>query len=99
MNLSPMVAEWAAVYEQENDRKPTEMVIQIAEHILKVGKMLTNLGRKDAEEGKIPYPATAFPTFVVKAFRMEVGEDHETVQVVADLWYTYYRDGYQQKEA
>ena len=41
---TPMVLAWAAVYEQEYGQKPGEMVLRIAEHILKVGKMLTELG-------------------------------------------------------
>ena len=60
MNLSPMVAEWAATYEQEHGCKPADLVLQIAEHILRVGEMLTNLGKKDAQEGKTPYPADVF---------------------------------------
>lgn len=94
MTLSPMVAEWVAAYEQEHGRKPDDLVLQIAEHILKVGKMLTNLGQKDAQEGKTPYPADVFPTLVIKAFRMDVDKDHETVQAVADLWQSDYMDGY-----
>ena len=39
MTLSPMVAEWVAAYEQEHGHKPADLVLQIAEHILKVGKM------------------------------------------------------------
>ena len=93
MNLSPIVAEWAATYEQEHGCKPADLVLQIAEHILKVGEMLTNLGQKDAQEGKTPYPADVFPALVIKAFRMDVDEDHETVQAVADLWKAAYMDG------
>ena len=94
MTLSPMVAEWAADYEQEHGNKPNELVLQIAEHILKVGKMLTELGRKDAQQGKSAYPADVFPALVVKAFRLDVDEDHETVQSVADLWQSDYMAGY-----
>lgn len=94
MTLSPMVAELVAAYEQEHGHKPADLVLQIAEHILKVGKMLTNLGQKDAQEGKTPYPADAFPTLVIKAFRMDGNENPETVQAVADLWQSDYMDGY-----
>ena len=94
MNLSPIVAELAATYEQEHGCKPSDLVIQITEHILKVGEMLTELGRKDAQEDKRPYPADVFPAQVIKAFRMDVDEDHETVQAVADLWQSDYMDGY-----
>lgn len=94
MTLSPIVAEWAEAYKQEHGHKPADMSLQIAEHILKVGKMLTNLGQKDAQEVKTPYPADVFPALVLKAFRMDVDEDHETVQAVADLWQSNYMDGY-----
>lgn len=94
MSLSPMVTERAESYEQEHGHKPADLVLQIAEHILKVGKMLTELGQKDAQEGKSAYPADVFPALVVKAFRLDVDEDHETVQAVADLWQSDYMDGY-----
>lgn len=70
------------------------MVLRIAEHILKVGKMRTELGQKDAREGKRAYPATFFPDLVVKAFRLDVGKTHEMVQAVADLWQSDYMNGY-----
>lgn len=94
MTLSPTVTEWAEAYEQEHGHKPADLVLRIAEHILNVGKMLTELGQKDAQEGKSAYPADVFPALVVKAFRLDVDEDHETVQAVADLWQSDYMDGY-----
>lgn len=97
MTLSPVVAESVAAYEQEHGSKPADLVLQIAEHILKVGKMFTNLGQKDSREGKAPYPADVFPALVIKAFRMDVAENHETVQAVADLWQSDYMDGYNDK--
>lgn len=96
MTLSPMVAEWLAAYEKEHGCKPADLVLQIAEHILSVGEMLANLGQKDAQEGKTPYPANVFPALVLRAFRMDVDEDHETVQAVADLWQTNYMNGYEE---
>lgn len=94
MTLSPMVVEWAEAYEQEHGHKPTDLVLRIAEHIQKVGKMLTELGQKDAQRGKSAYPADVFPALVVKAFQLDVDEDHETVLAVADLWQSNYMDGY-----
>lgn len=94
MTLSPMVAEFAAAYEQEHGRKPADMVLRIAEHILKVGKMFTELGRKDSQEGVKPCHANAFSDLVVKVFRLDADKDHETVQAVADLWQSDYMDGY-----
>lgn len=94
MTLSPMVAEWAEAYEQERGHKPSELALQVAEHIEKVGKMLTEHGWKDAQQGKEPYSAESFPALVIQAFRMDVDEDHETVQAVADIWQSDYMDGY-----
>ena len=94
MTLSPTVTEWAEAYEQEHGHKPYDLVLRIAEHVLKVGKMLTELGQKDAQQGKSAYPADAFPALVVKAFHLDVDEDHEIVQDLADLWQSDYMDGY-----
>lgn len=94
MTLSPMVAEFAEAYEREHGHKPADMALRIAEHILKVGKMLTELGRKDAQDGVKPFHANVFSDLVVKAFRLDADRDHETVQAVADLWQSDYMDGY-----
>lgn len=94
MTLSPVVAEWVAAYEQEHGQRPSETSIQIAEQIRNVRKMFAELGRKDAQQSKNAYPADVFPALVVKAFRLNVDEDHETVQAVADLWQSDYMDGY-----
>ena len=92
MTLSPMVAEWVAAYEQEHGHKPADLVLQIAEHILKVGKMLTERGRKDALDGVQPYPAAFFQMLAAKAFQRN--ESHETTQAISDLWQSDYIDGY-----
>ena len=78
-------------------KQPTELSLKAAEHILKVGKMLTELGQKDAQQGKSAYPADVFPALVVKAFRLDVAEDHETVLAVADLWQSNYMGGYTER--
>lgn len=92
MTLSPMVAEWVAAYEQEHGHKPEKLVLDIAEHITKVGKMLKDRGQEDAQQCKPPRPAATFPALVEQVFRM--GDD-ETAQIVADLWQSDYMDGYQ----
>lgn len=91
-----VVAEFAATYEQEHGRRPTARSLQIATHILKVGKMLTDQGQKDAQQGKKACPAEAFHSLVIKAFRLDPDEDQETVQTVADLWQSDYMDGYKE---
>lgn len=92
MTLSPTVTEWAEAYEQEHGYQPADLTLQIAEHILEVGKMLAEMGRKDAQEGENPYPAIFFSSLVVQVFRMD--KDRETVQAVAELWQSDYMDGY-----
>lgn len=95
MKQSTIVADLAADYEQEYGQKPTGQALQVAEHIVKVGAMLTELGRKNAQQGESAYSADVFPALVVKVFRLDVDEDHEMVQAVADLWQFDYMDGYQ----
>lgn len=92
MTLSPTVTEWAEAYEQEHGHKPADLVLQIAEHILKVGKMLTERGRKDALDSVQPYPSVFFQMLAAKAFQLS--ESHETTQAISDLWQSDYMDGY-----
>ena len=92
MNLPPIVAQWVATYEQEHGHKPEKLVLEIAEHIMKVGEMLAEQGQKDAQQGKPPQPAATFPALVEQVFRM--GDD-ETAQIVAEVWQSDYMDGYQ----
>ena len=94
MTLSLTVTKLAEAYEQEHGHKPADLVLRIAEHILKVGKMLTELGQKDAQQGKSAYPVDYFPTLVIKAFGMDISKHPDTVQAVADLWQSDYMDGY-----
>ena len=94
MNLSPMVAEWAEAYEQEHGHKPNELLVQITEHIMKVGDILTERGRKDAQKGEKAYCADDFPQLVRNAFGLDPEAHDDTVQAVADLWRDYYMDGH-----
>ena len=86
--------EWAEAYEQERGRKPTELALQIAEHIEKVCKMLAELGRKDAQEGEKPYPAEVFPLLVRKVFH-NIPEG-AAMKEIADLWQSDYMDGFEE---
>lgn len=95
MNLPPIVAQWVATYEQEHGHKPADLVLQIAEHIEKVCKMLNELEQEDAQQGKCAHPADFFPALVIKAFGMDISKHPDTVQAVADLWQSDYMDGYQ----
>lgn len=93
---TPVVLTWAKAYEQEHGHKPSDLVLQIAEHIVKVCKMLNELGQKDAQQGKCAYPADFFPALVIKAFGMDISKHPDTVQAVADLWQSDYMDGYRE---
>lgn len=93
MSLSPMVAEFAATYEHEHGHKPAELVLQIAEHILKVGAMLREQGRKDAQSAQKPHRVETFAELAQYAFHNRLGE--ETAQAIGDLWRDEYMEGYQ----
>lgn len=94
MKLSPEAAELVALYEQTYNRKPTEFGLQIAMHIDKVSNTLRERGKKEAQEGKKPYPFYIFPAMTAKAFGLDPTKDAETVQILADLWRDDYMDGY-----
>lgn len=72
----------------------TIFAAQVEEHLTKVGDMLTERGKKEAQEGKEARPVDAFIELAAKAFRLDPTADHDTVQAVADLWRDYYMDGY-----
>lgn len=86
--------KWVKVYEQEHGRRPSEMAIQIARHIDKVGDMLRKRGSEDAQEGNKEYPTEVFCALVRKAFQMKPDVDSETVQAIADVWQYDYMEGY-----
>lgn len=98
MTISHLTIEFVEAYEREYGQRTTELALEAAEHILKVGKLLTELGQKDAQQGKSAYPANVFPALVVKAFRLDGDENHETVQAVADLWKSNYMAGFDSGE-
>jgi len=93
MTLSPTVTELAEAYEQEHGCKIPEPAFRVAEHIIKVSGMLTDLGRKDAQHGKRAYTAEVFPALVCKAFGLQQGEDPEMVQGIANIWLDDYMEG------
>ncbi len=99
MTLSPTVAEWAETYEQECGHKPTDLALRIAEHILKVGKMLNAVGREDAIAGRGLRKADVFPALVYKAFSLRWDECPETVRDIADIWQNDYMEGYEDFQA
>lgn len=72
----------------------TIFAAQVEEHLSKVANMLTERGKKEAQEGKDSRPIDDFMELAAKAFRLDPIADLETVQAVADLWRDYYMDGY-----
>lgn len=89
------VEEWAIDYEQKHGRKPSEVAIEIVNHIVKVGDILMNKGREDGQKGERRYSDEAFPQLVRDVFHM-TDADAETVEAVADLWKNDYMDGYRE---
>lgn len=95
MSLSPMTAECVAIYEQEHGCKPSDLVIQIGEHIEKVAGILATQGAQDAQKGCTARHAGFFRDLFRYAFRRKPAEDDETAEIVADLWQSFYMEGYQ----
>jgi len=95
MTLSPMVAEWVAIYEQKYGRKPTETAIRMTEHIVKVGGMLKKQAGRDIREGRKALQDEAFHSLVRWVFSMDKKQDPEFVQAIAELWQSDYMEGYQ----
>lgn len=88
------IEEWAAAYEQERGRKPAEPLMEVIQHIDKVGAMLTERGRKDAREDRGPHLPETFVEFARYAFHNDL--DEETAQAIGKLWQIEYMDGYQE---
>lgn len=93
-NVSPVVADWIATYEHEYGHGPAERFVQLAEHIHACCMMFAELGQKHSYDGKSAYPAEVFPEIVSKSLRLNVGEDQDVINVVADLWQSSYMKGY-----
>lgn len=89
------VEEWVKTYEQERGREPSELVIQVARHIEKVGEMLKKRGSEDAQLGEKAVSLETFRALVRMAFRINPEKEDETVEVIADVWRLYYMDGYE----
>lgn len=96
MNTSPLTAKCVADYEQESGVQIPEKVMQIAEHINKVGAMLREQGAKDARKGRMPLDAAAMQSLVRWAFHLDAEEDPEPVEPVAALWMANYIAGYEE---
>ena len=75
---------------------PTTFAARVEEDLTKVTNLLTEKGRKEAQEGREARPIDAFVKLAAKVFGLDptVQPDRETVQAVTDLWRDYYMDGY-----
>lgn len=94
MSFSILVTEFAETYERECGDKPSELVLRVAEHILKVGNTLQERGRKDAQAGQKAYSAEIFHALVRKAFCLGPDDEHDMVDDIADLLQSNYMEGY-----
>lgn len=90
------VEEWAAAYEQEHGRPPAELVMRVVQHIEKVGDMLWEQGRKDAQNGEKAYSPEGFPALARKVFHLDLNEKNEAMDEIGDLWWEEYQRGYQE---
>lgn len=73
---------------------PTIFAAQVEQHLTKVANLLTEKGRKEAQEGKEARPIDEFMDLAARGFRLDPVTHIDTVQAVADLWRDYYMDGY-----
>ena len=73
---------------------PTISVVQMEQHLTKVANLLTEEGRKEAQEGKEARPIDDFIDIAARAFRLDPAKDLKTVQAVADLWESVYMNEY-----
>lgn len=94
MSLSTTVVEWVAAYEQKRNRKPPEASVKVARHIDKVGEMLREQGKKDAQNGEKPYPSGTFVEMAKYIFHND--PDEETARVIGKLWHSEYLEGYEE---
>ena len=73
---------------------PTIFAAQMEEDLTRVCNLLTERGKKEAQEGKEARPIDDFMELAAKGFRLDPVTHIDTVQAVADLWRDYYMDGY-----
>lgn len=85
------VSLFVEAYEQANGRKPDESSLRFIEHLDRVGQHFRETGRKDAEQGREPRSEEEFKEAAMKHY----GEDPEWAQLVTDMSYAYYTEGYE----
>ena len=92
------VEEWIAEYERVYGQRPSELVVKICDHILKVSDILTDRGREDARNGQRPYPEKYFPVLARRAFHLDPDVEHDAVDKIGYLWWTMYMKGYEEAD-
>ena len=93
MTLPPIVAEYAATYEQEHGKRLSRQVLQTIAYFERLGKALRGLGRGDAKKGRKPLPFPVFYDLTRYVIDDDAKEDNCT-QIYAELMQEYYKDGY-----
>ena len=89
MKLS--VSHFVEAYEQANGKRPDESSLRFIEHIDKVGQQFRAKGQKDAALDRVPRTEKSFKESAIKY----CGNDPEWAQIVADVAYGYYTEGYE----
>lgn len=93
MTLPPIVAEFAATYEQEHGKQLSKQFLQIITYFERLGKALRDLGRDDAKKGRKPLAFSVFYDLTRYVIDDDAKEDNCT-QIYAELMQEYYHDGY-----
>ena len=89
--MSSTLSLFIEAYEQANGKKPDESSMRFLEHMDRVGQVYRVRGQKDAAQGCEPYSKEVFAEAAMKRYR----EDPEWAQLVTDVAYGYYIDGYE----
>lgn len=85
------VLHFVEAYEQTNGRKPDESSMKFIEKLDRAGQTFRTRGREDADQDRKPKSKDEFMEASMKYY----GEDPEWAQMVADMAYAYYMEGYE----
>lgn len=87
------VSHWIKAYEQANAKMPDEISLRFIEHMDKVGQQFRAKGQKDAALNRAPRTEVSFKESAIKHY----GNDPEWAQLLTDVAYAYYMDGYREE--
>jgi len=85
------VSHFVEAYKQANGTRPDENSMRFIEHLDRVGQIFRMRGREDAEQDREPKSEAEFKEASMKLY----GKDPEWAQMVADMAFAYYMEGYE----